>query len=144
VYGIVQQHHGWIEVESKFGRETTFRVYLPETREPTKRPEEISPEPAVRGGTETILVVEDEQPVRELVCSFLQTHGYKILAAESGARALEVWREHSNEIGLLLTDVVMPGQLSGRELAERLRAGKPSLRVIFTSGYSADGVGKDS
>jgi len=143
VYGIVKQHQGWIEVESRFGRETTFRVYLPESSEKTKREVELPPDFKVHGGTETILVVEDEQPVRELVCSMLQSHGYKILAAESGVRALEIWREHRNEIALLLTDVVMPDRLSGRELAEQFWAEQPSLKVIFTSGYSADVVGKD-
>jgi len=143
VYGIVKQHQGWIEVESQLGRGTTFRVYLPETADATVRAEERLPELMVRGGTETILVVEDEQQVRELVCRLLQAHGYKILAAESGVRALEVWRQHKDEIALLLTDVVMPDRVSGRELAEQLWLEQPSLKVIFTSGYSADVVGTD-
>ena len=97
----------------------------------------------MRGGTETILVVEDEAPVRELVCSLLAGHGYHILQAESGLKAIEVWQESKNRIDLVLTDLVMPDHLNGRELAEKLWAEQPRLKVIFTSGYSADVVGKD-
>lgn len=143
VYGIIQQHQGWIEVESQLGLGTTFRVYLPECTEPVERVEELSTENPVRGGSETILVVEDEKPVRELVCRLLQQHGYKILEAESGMRALEVWRQYKSEIALLLTDVVMPDRVNGRELAEQIWAEQPGLKVVFTSGYSADVVGKD-
>lgn len=143
VYGIVQQHHGWIEVESRLGRGTTFRVFLPHCAVTAESREEDGRESPVRGGSETILVVEDEQPVRELVSSLLQEHGYRILQAESGLRALEVWREHKGEIALLLTDVVMPDRINGRELAEQLWAEQPSLKVVFTSGYSADVIGKD-
>jgi len=97
----------------------------------------------VRGGTETILVVEDEQMVRELVCSLLQGHGYHILEAETGAEALEIWRTHKDRIDLVLTDLVMPDRINGRELAEKLWKDRPDLKVIFTSGYSADVVGKE-
>lgn len=142
VYGIVQQHQGWIEVASQLGRGTTFRVFLPQCTGTAERSEERKTEFLVRGGKETLLVVEDESPVRELVCRLLQEHGYKVLAAESGVRALEVWQQHKHEIALLLTDVVMPDQVSGRELAEKLWAERPGLKVVFTSGYSADVVGK--
>jgi PAS domain S-box-containing protein len=143
VYGIVKQHQGWIEVESQLSRGTTFRVYLPEATEGAERSEETIPESSVRGGNETILVVEDEQPVRELVCSLMEELGYKILAAESGDRALDIWRQHKHEIALLLTDVVMPDRLNGRELAELLWREQPSLKVVFTSGYNEDVVGRD-
>ena len=143
VYGIVKQHQGWVEVESQLGAGTTFRVYLPENCDGPEWSEDTSPEFVVRGGQETILVVEDEQPVRELVCTLLQGHGYQILEAETGVRALEVWKQHRNEIALLLTDVVMPDRLNGRQLAELIWAEQPGLKVIFTSGYSADVVGKD-
>jgi CheY-like chemotaxis protein len=97
----------------------------------------------VRGGKETILVVEDEEAVRELVCHLLAGHGYQILQAESGTKALQVWRASKDKIDLLLTDLVMPDQMNGRELAEKLWAERPRLKVIFTSGYSAEAVGKD-
>jgi CheY-like chemotaxis protein len=97
----------------------------------------------VRGGHETVLVVEDEIALRELVCSVLEGHGYDILQAETGVKALEIWQHHRDKINLLLTDLVMPDHINGRELAERLLADKPELKVIFTSGYTADVVGKD-
>jgi CheY-like chemotaxis protein len=143
VYGIVQQHQGWIEVESEVGRGTTFRVYLPMCEQAVQpSPASDAPAPS-RGGTETILVVEDEAPVRELVCSLLEHHGYRILQAETGVKALEIWEQEKATVDLVLTDLVMPDRINGRELAERLWAERPGLKVIFTSGYSADVVGKD-
>jgi CheY-like chemotaxis protein len=143
VYGIVKQHQGWIEVQSEPGKGATFNVFLRRSVEAAAPRNETPAEKAVRGGTETILVVEDEAPVRELVCSLLAEHGYRILQAESGLKALQVWRDSKDRIDLLLTDLVMPDHLSGRELAEKLWAERPRLKVIFTSGYSEDVVGKD-
>jgi len=97
----------------------------------------------IRGGTETILLVEDEKSVRELVSRILQKYGYKILPAGNGAEALEIWNQHKNEISMLFTDLVMPDNMNGRELAEKLWTERPGLKVIFTSGYSTDIVGKD-
>jgi len=143
VYGIVKQHQGWIEVESEIGQGTGFRVFIPCSGLKAETPDEQPAQKAPRGGTETILVVEDEAPVRELVCNLLAGHGYNILQAESGLKALEVWRECKDRIDLLLTDLVMPDRVNGRELAEKLWVERPKLKVIFTSGYSADVVGKD-
>jgi PAS domain S-box-containing protein len=143
VYGIVKQHQGWVEVESPPGQGATFKVFLPVWDHPPEPVPEISAKPEVRDGTETILVVEDEEAVRELVCHFLTNHGYSILQAQSGAQALQVWKEHHQRIDLLLTDVVMPDRINGRELAEKLWAERPKLKVIFSSGYSAEVIGKD-
>jgi CheY-like chemotaxis protein len=143
VYGIVKQHQGWIEVESAVGKGTTFRIYIPYIGTAQVETEKPAAQVAVRGGAETILLVEDETPVRELVASVLQKYGYNILQAATGAEAVEVWRGNKDEIALLLTDLIMPGGMNGRELAEILRAERPKLKVVFTSGYSADIVGKD-
>src|SRR5262249_46837894 len=116
VYGIVKQHQGWVEVESELGKGTTFSVFLPCCAETAEVTDKRFMERAVRGGSETILVVEDEAAVRELVCNLLAAHGYKILQAESGVRALEVWKESKERIDLLLTDLVMPDRMNGREL----------------------------
>lgn len=144
VFGIVQQHDGWIEVESKPGEGATFHVFLP--RLPTDTPLHADPSaaPTARGGDETILLVEDEIAVRELMKMLLAHHGYKIHEANSGKDALTVWSALHDRIDLLITDMVMPDGISGHELAERLRAEKPSLKVIYCSGYSDDMLGDNS
>ncbi len=142
VYGIIKQHLGWAEVESEVGKGTTFHVFLPCLREIAAVEPAAANEPA-RGGTETILVVEDELPVRELVCKVLRNAGYSVLEAATGVEALKVWQTHRDQIDLLLTDIVMPDGMTGRDLAEQVRADRPGLKAIFTSGYSADMIGKD-
>jgi PAS domain S-box-containing protein len=143
VYGIVKQHQGWIEVESTVGQGTTFRIYIPYVGSAQAETEKPTTQISIRGGTETILLVEDERSVRELVSRVLQKYGYKILPVGNGVEALETWNQHKNEISLLFTDLVMPDNMNGRELAEKLWAERPGLKVIFTSGYSSDIVGKD-
>jgi len=143
VYGIVKQHQGWIEVESRVNEGSTFQVFLPCMEHTQQVEQEPRREVQARGGCETILVVEDEAPVRELVCELLGAYGYKVITAESGAKALEIWLSCRNKIDLMLTDLVMPDRVNGRQLAERLRADRPGLKVIFTSGYSAEVVGQD-
>lgn len=144
VYGIVNQHEGWIEVESELGTGTSFHVYLPSSE---RMAEPVAPEKtsmdAVEGGTETVLVVEDEPALRDLVVNILTIYGYRVYSAGSGPEALRVWEQHKNEIELLLTDMVMPEGMSGRELAEQLLVLKPQLKVIYTSGYSPGMAGKD-
>ncbi len=143
VYGIIKQHLGWTEVSSELNVGTRFEVFLPASDAPvevTAATPQLTPP---RGGSETILVVEDEPPVRELVCQILKTYGYQVLEAGSGVTALKVWREQKDKIDLLLTDIVMPDGMTGRDLAEVVQAEKPGLKAIFSSGYSADIVGKD-
>jgi CheY-like chemotaxis protein len=144
VYGIVKQHQGWITIESRPGEGTTFRTFLPRQLGVALTAEEPAP-PAVAlpGGTEAILLVEDERLVRLVVQSILEQLGYRVFEAESGVAALRVWREHREEIALLLTDLIMPDGLTGRELTEKLWAEAPNLPVILTSGYSAEVAGQD-
>jgi PAS domain S-box-containing protein len=139
VYGIVKQHQGWAEVESQVGQGTTFKVFLPAACKAAARPDTSRPK-EVAGGDETILVVEDELALRELVQEILQKKGYTVLEASTGTQALKIWQQHRDEIDLLLTDMMMPESLSGRELAEKVLAEKPSLKVLYTSGYSLDVV----
>jgi two-component system cell cycle sensor histidine kinase/response regulator CckA len=141
VHGIVKQHEGWIEVDSTPGRGTTFHIYLPAVEQKAGEAP-IETAPPVRGGTETILLVEDEAAVRDLARLVLERYGYTVLIAENGPAALEVWRQNKGRIDLVLTDLVMPGGLSGRALAAQLQAERPGLKVIFTSGYSDEIVSR--
>ena len=141
VYGIVKQHDGWIECVSAPGLGATFKVFLPYCTPTTSDASVPGPaqvaETELRG-TETVLLVEDEAPVRELSRRALTRLGYHVLLAASGPEALQVWREHQLTINLLLTDIVMPGGLTGLDLAVRLRQDRPILPVIYCSGYSTD------
>ncbi len=137
VYGIVKQHQGWIEVESGLGRGTTFKIFVPASSKARAGPNGNKPQEAP-GGKETILVVEDEGALRELVEEVLRKKGYTVLKAATGAQALKVWQHHKDQIDLLLTDMMMPEGVSGRELAEKILAEKPDLKVIYSSGYSLD------
>ncbi|MBI2947362.1 MAG: PAS domain S-box protein [Verrucomicrobia bacterium] len=138
VYGIVRQHRGWIDVESELRRGTSFRVFLPGVPAPAEQRGPEAEPMEVRGGSEWILVVEDEHPLRELVRYVLNHYGYRVRVAASGVEALKVWQDCKEEIDLLLTDLVMPGGITGRELAVKLRREKPGLKVIFTTGYSPE------
>jgi two-component system, cell cycle sensor histidine kinase and response regulator CckA len=139
VYGIVKQHSGWIEVASQPGEGTAFRIFFPVDAKPEEGAEEnVIPAAQLRGNGETILVVEDEPVLRDLAQLILQDCGYRVLQAASGVEALNVWQKNRGAIDLLLTDVVMPDGLSGRDLAESLMSYKPALKVIFTSGYNVD------
>ena len=145
VYGIVKQHQGWIEMVSELGIGTTFKIYFSGTSKPTDSvAEKSNSSPSVRGGHETILLVEDEPVLRELARVILQDYKYAVLEASNGVEALKVWKEHDGQIDLLLTDMVMPEGMTGRELADKLKALKPSLKVIYTSGYSEEVMGRDT
>jgi two-component system cell cycle sensor histidine kinase/response regulator CckA len=142
VYGIVHQHQGWVEVESELKVGTTFRVFLPATNKTLEAiAEKPAPKPAVRGGSETILLVEDEPMLRELARTILSDYQYEVLEAASGVEALQVYSQHAGRIDLLLTDMMMPEGMNGRELADNLKARQPGLKVIYTTGYSADVMG---
>ena len=139
----MKQHDGWIRVHSEVGLGTSFRILFP-AKDLVPSSEEGPPSAQlVRGGTETVLVVEDETPLRNLVRSILERHGYRILEAASGVEALQVWRQHGQSIDVLLTDMVMPDGLTGHELAQRVRAERPDLKLIYSSGYSHEVLGQD-
>ena len=143
VYGIVKQHSGWVEVHSQVGKGTEFKVYFaavpPESTE-IRRKRDAQP---ILGGTETILFVEDEEPVRKLVGQIMKQNGYQVLEADNGAAALKIWEEKSSQIDLLVTDMVMPGGISGRDLGKQLLKAKPGLGVVYTSGYDTQRRGQD-
>jgi CheY-like chemotaxis protein len=144
VYGIVKQHDGWVEVESQVGLGTTFKVFLPCVPRVAGTAPASAVERKLEGGSETVLVVEDESTVQTLARLILEQQGYKVLTAASGVQAMEVWKQNAATIDLLLTDVVMPDGMTGRELAEELRGQKPELRIICTSGYGRDTTGMDT
>jgi CheY-like chemotaxis protein len=122
----------------------TFKIYFPTaTRQADSTVTSTTAPHRVRGGKETILLVEDEPVLRELVREVLGQYEYHVIEASSGIEALEAWDEHDGQIDLLLTDMVMPEGMTGSEVAAQLRKRKPELKVIFTSGYSAEVIGKD-
>ena len=137
-YGIVKQNQGAILVYSEPGLGSTFKIYLPRVDEPTDEQAKQGPERANFRGTETVLVVEDEEGVRRVLLEMLQQAGYRVLSACGGQEAIELCRASDATVHVLITDVVMP-KMGGRELAARLRQLTPGMRVLFVSGY-ADSV----
>jgi PAS domain S-box-containing protein len=140
-FGIVAQHGGKIEVVSTVGQGATFEVMLPLLKR-TPPPAQVAEAAPPRGGTETILLVEDERAVRVLTKFVLERAGYRVVDAADGAAGLRAWHDCDGKIDLLLTDVVMPGGMSGRDLADQLLRERPGLRVLFTSGYATDFAGR--
>jgi len=138
VYGIVKQSQGFIEVYSEPGHGATFKIYLPRIEAAPVRPKAAMP-PALSQGSETILVVEDDDMLRPLTVYILERHGYKAMEARNGGEALLLCEQHQGPIHLMLTDVVMP-RMSGRELADKLRPLRPEMKVLYMSGYPYDPI----
>ena len=139
VYGIVKQNNGSIQVYSEVGQGTTFKIYLPQVQEAVSPIQPEKPRVERLHGSETILVVEDEDLIRNLICRSLKVYGYNVLDARNGGEALLQCERYPRQIHLILTDVVMP-QMSGRELVDRLKLLRPDLKVLYMSGYTADAV----
>ena len=141
VYGIVKQSGGYVWVYSEPGRGTSFKIYLPRIEEQqTAGGRDRKPDfQSLPRGSETVLLVEDEKGVRELAREYLEMSGYSVIEAENGYTALELVAMHAGPIQLLMTDVVMPG-ISGRELAERVTAIRPGIKVLYMSGYTDQAV----
>ena len=137
VFGIVEQHRGWVEVHTKVGEGTVFDVYVPQCADSaTETPAMASAPAPLPRGHECVLVVEDEFAVRDMVRDVLVRQGYRVYEAGSGREALDLWSRHRSEIDLVLTDIVMPDGIMGTDLVQRLMSDRPDLPVIFTSGYS--------
>jgi CheY-like chemotaxis protein len=135
VYGVVKQSGGYVWAESEPGQGASFQIFLPRVAEPATEATATTPLEEAASGSETILLVEDSEPLRKLTQSFLVSHGFRVLAAQDGEEAIQLETQHSGKIDLLLTDVVMPG-MNGRALAERMLPRQPGMRVLYISGYT--------
>jgi len=144
VFGIVQEHKGWINVYSEVGRGTTFRICLPRLANLYGQEAATAELTTSPGGHETILLVEDDGYLRASMRTALAQLGYRVLEATNGVEARLIWKQHRDAIDLLLTDLVMPGGINGMELSEKLLQERPGLKVIYASGYSVEVGRKDS
>jgi CheY-like chemotaxis protein len=138
VYGVIKQSGGYIWLESEIEKGSTFQVYLPRAEGVEEETARIEPSFKTRGPG-TILVAEDEPSLLKLTCHTLKESGYRVLEAEDGAKAIEIAAQFDKDIDLLLTDIVMRG-MNGRELAEQMSSGRPSMKVLYMSGYTDGAV----
>jgi len=141
VYGIVAQSGGQVFVTSEPGAGSTFTIFLPAHQADVDIVAVHPPRAPVRGGAETVLLVEDEALVRQLTHEILRRNGYRVLEAADGVEALAVVRDHAGHIDLMLTDVVMP-RMSGHELVELARPVRPDMRILYVSGYSEEAIAR--
>jgi CheY-like chemotaxis protein len=139
VYGIVKQSGGYIWADSEPGKGTTFKIYFPRIEELASTVEAAKAQVGLPSGSETILLVEDEEPVRSLLRGILKARGYAVLEAGRPEEALLICQQHEGPIHLLLTDVVMP-EMGGRELAKQLEIVRPETKVLYMSGYTDDSI----
>jgi CheY-like chemotaxis protein len=137
VYGIIKQSGGYVFVQSEIGRGTIFTIYFPRVDAPSEAHGIAPVSHAAAGGNETVLLVEDEDSVRQLVRETLESRGYRVLEAAHGNAALALAASHADPIHLLITDVVMPG-LSGHELVQQILPARPAIKVLYLSGYAQD------
>ena len=142
VYGIVQQHRGKINVQSEPGKGATFTVCFPAISDAEAARTPATNQPTLPWGNETLLLVEDELPLRAFVADLLKRCGYTVLEAESGPAALKIWQANRDKIALVFTDIIMPEDLNGLDLGRRLLAEQPALKIIYTSGYAGDLEGR--
>jgi len=140
VYGIVKQSGGYVMVQSELGRGTTFHIYLPLVEGTAEKSSVTAPDAV--GGTETILLVEDEESVRQLVRDTLATKGYEVLEAENGEAGIAAAARHQGSLDLVITDVMMPG-MDGRQMVQELIKARPSTKVLYLSGYTEDAILND-
>jgi DNA-binding NtrC family response regulator len=139
VYGVIKQSGGYIWVSSERGKGTSFKIYLPQVQEIADSKTAKKEQPGLKEGFETILLVEDDAAVRELVRSMLTARGYSVLTPEDPSEVETLCAGHTGRIHLLLTDLILPGA-SGREIAKRVCSLRPDVRVLFMSGYTDDAV----
>jgi two-component system, cell cycle sensor histidine kinase and response regulator CckA len=144
VYGIIKQHGGWVEVTSRLGKGACFEVYLPTHTAPEPGLSAEEALPGIAGGSERILLAEDDETMRRFTARVLRNLGYTVLEAETGKAALDCWPAEGEGIDLLLADILLPDGLSGYALADKLRVSKPQLKVILTSGYPQGGIDRVS
>jgi CheY-like chemotaxis protein len=138
VHGIVKQHQGWVDVESQLNAGSIFRIYLPSQGAALVKPTVACDNSTLPRGHETVLLVEDEPSVRLTTARCLRLFGYRVIEAANAREALALWPQHRSAVDLLFTDMVMPEGTTGLQLAQGLRQDVPGLKVIISSGYSAE------